>query len=84
MSVPFFAKSDGDWVCSTPALDGDRLYVGGKFDLAQSWTHKAQGYRSTPLVIDGIAYEHLKGQRRMAIEVETGREPWNSSFPAFS
>jgi len=53
--------------------------VGGKFDVVQSWTHKAQGYMSTPVVINGVAYEHLKSQRMMAIEVETGRELWTAS-----
>jgi len=33
MSVPFFAKSNGDWVRSTPALDGDRLCVAGMRDV---------------------------------------------------
>ncbi|MBM3841583.1 MAG: hypothetical protein FJ398_27295 [Verrucomicrobia bacterium] len=33
---------------------------------------------STPVVIDGVAYNHLKSQRVMAIEVETGRELWTS------
>ncbi len=27
-SVPFFANSNGDWVRSTPACDGEALYVG--------------------------------------------------------
>ncbi len=27
--VPFFAKRNGDWIRSTPAFDGDALYVGG-------------------------------------------------------
>jgi len=27
-SVPFFARSNGDWVRSTPAWDGEALYVG--------------------------------------------------------
>jgi outer membrane protein assembly factor BamB len=51
----------------------------GRFEVTQSWTHKAQGYMSTPVVINGIAYEHLKSQRMMAIEVETGRELWTES-----
>lgn len=29
MSVPFFAAKNGSWVRSTPAFDGDALYVGG-------------------------------------------------------
>lgn len=31
--VPFFAASNGSWIRSTPALDGDRLYVAGMRDL---------------------------------------------------
>ena len=33
---------------------------------------------TTPVVMDGVAYTHLKSQRVMAIEVETGRELWTS------
>jgi outer membrane protein assembly factor BamB len=50
----------------------------GKFSIAPSWMHKSQGYMSTPVVIGGVAYEHLKSQRVMAIEIETGRELWTS------
>jgi outer membrane protein assembly factor BamB len=50
----------------------------GKFNVTESWKHKAQGYMSTPVVIHGVAYTHLKSQRLMAIEVETGRELWTS------
>lgn len=31
--VPFFAKSNGDWIRSTPALEDGRLYVGGMRDV---------------------------------------------------
>jgi outer membrane protein assembly factor BamB len=51
---------------------------GDKFSVKELWRHKAQGYMSTPVVIDGIAYTHLKSQRMMAIEVKTGRELWTS------
>ena len=51
----------------------------GRFEVTQSWTHKAQGYMSTPVVINGVAYEQLKSQRMMAIEVETGKELWTTS-----
>ncbi len=51
----------------------------GKFAVAEAWRHKAQGYMSTPVVIDGVAYTHLKSQRVMAIEVATGRELWTSN-----
>jgi len=33
VSVPFFAKANGDWIRSTPALDGNRLYVAGMRDV---------------------------------------------------
>lgn len=33
MSVPFFAKSNGDWIRSTPIYDEGRLYVGGMQDI---------------------------------------------------
>jgi outer membrane protein assembly factor BamB len=52
----------------------------GKFTVSEAWRHKAQGYMSTPVVIDGVAYCHLKSQRVMAIEVETGRELWTSDM----
>jgi outer membrane protein assembly factor BamB len=32
-TVPFFAGRNGDWVRSTPAFDGQSLYVGGMRDL---------------------------------------------------
>jgi outer membrane protein assembly factor BamB len=50
----------------------------GKFTVTQSWQHKAQGYMSTPVLVGGVAYTHLKSQRLMAIEVATGRELWTS------
>lgn len=33
IKVPFFAKANGDWIRSTPAYDGESLYVGGIRDL---------------------------------------------------
>ncbi len=77
----------------TPVAHGDILFsstyggktlgfkvtqADGKFACTEAWRHKAQGYMSTPVVIDGVAYTHLKSQRVMAIEVETGRELWTS------
>jgi len=36
ISVPFFAKANGDWIRSTPALDQDSLYVAGIRDVVVS------------------------------------------------
>ena len=33
ITVPFFAAKTGSWIRSTPALDGDRLYVAGIKDV---------------------------------------------------
>lgn len=33
MTVPFFAARNGSWIRSTPAFDGERLYVAGMCDL---------------------------------------------------
>lgn len=33
MEVPFFAAKNGSWIRSTPALDGDRLFVAGMRDV---------------------------------------------------
>lgn len=33
ISVPFFAKANGDWIRSTPALDEDSLYIAGIRDV---------------------------------------------------
>ena len=33
LSVPFFAKSNGSWIRSTPACDSVRLYVAGIRDV---------------------------------------------------
>lgn len=33
MEVPFFAKKNGDWIRSTPAYDGETLFVGGILEV---------------------------------------------------
>lgn len=33
MTVPFFSASNGSWIRSTPAYDGERLYVAGMRDV---------------------------------------------------
>lgn len=77
----------------TPVAHGDTVFTStyggrtigfqvtaadGGFKVAEAWRHKAQGYMSTPVVIDGVAYHHLKSQRFMAMEVKSGRELWVS------
>ncbi len=33
MTVPFFARANGDWIRCTPIVDGGRVYVGGMRDV---------------------------------------------------
>uniref|UniRef100_A0A7C4LMW1 Pyrrolo-quinoline quinone n=1 Tax=Schlesneria paludicola TaxID=360056 RepID=A0A7C4LMW1_9PLAN len=33
LSVPFFAKANGDWIRSTPVVDGEHLFVAGMRDV---------------------------------------------------
>jgi outer membrane protein assembly factor BamB len=53
--------------------------VDGDFDVTEAWAHKAQAYMSTPVVIDGHAYMHLKNQRFNCIDLQTGEEKWRST-----
>lgn len=78
----------------TPVVVGDRILTsayGGRthaFDLVTdgeaglrlvpAWEFKAQGYMSTPVVVDGHAYLHLRSQRVTCLEVATGAERWTS------
>lgn len=78
----------------TPVVFGDSFfcsaYGGGSrrcdvsrrddaFDVSQKWEGKFQGYMSTPIVIDGHAYMHLRNQRFMCLDLETGKEKWTTS-----
>lgn len=47
-----------------------------KFAVTERWQNKTQGYMSTPVVIDGHIYTHLKNQRFACIELATGKERW--------
>ena len=46
--MPFFAKSNGDWVRSIPELHGDRLYVAGmreEFNNSAVLEHRRASFR---------------------------------------
>ena len=44
--------------------------------VEQVWRNKIQGYMSTPVVIDGHAYVHLRNQRFACLDLATGKEAW--------
>jgi len=47
--------------------------------VKQVWKNKREGYMSTPVVIDGHAYLHLRNQRFTCLELETGKEKWTTT-----
>ncbi|MFN0108236.1 MAG: PQQ-binding-like beta-propeller repeat protein [Blastocatellia bacterium] len=51
------------------------------FSIEQAWENTAQGYMSTPVVIDGHAYLHLGNQRFTCINLKTGERTWTSGKP---
>lgn len=75
----------------TPVVDEGRIFTssyGGAsflFDVAaedstwtvkELWKSRLEGYMSTPVLIDGHAYLHLKNQRFACIELATGQDKW--------
>ncbi|MCP5515735.1 MAG: PQQ-binding-like beta-propeller repeat protein [Verrucomicrobiales bacterium] len=68
MSVPFFAKSNGDWIRSTPAYAEGRLYVAGMRDVlvcleaadgVQVWRMDFMAALGTPLPSFGFVCSPL-------------------------
>ena len=51
----------------------------GSIDVREVWTNKAQGYMSSPVVIDGHVYLHLRNQRFTCIDLATGETKWTTT-----
>lgn len=51
----------------------------GAMTVREEWKGKAQGYMSSPVVIDGHAYLHLQNRRLACINLRTGEEAWRTS-----
>ena len=78
----------------TPTFFGDSVMTssyGGKsllfnlskkgegFSIDQEWENKQEGYMSSPIVIDGYCYLHLRKQRMTCIDMKSGETKWISS-----
>lgn len=50
----------------------------GAFRISEAWNLPAQGYMSSPVVIDGFAYLHLGNGRLACIDLEKGEQRWRS------
>jgi outer membrane protein assembly factor BamB len=51
---------------------------GARFSVEQAWTHKVQGYMSTPVVVGDHVYMHLGNERLTCIDLRTGESRWTS------
>ncbi|MEO1496700.1 MAG: PQQ-binding-like beta-propeller repeat protein [Planctomycetota bacterium] len=64
-----------------PASDAENADPGNlnqPLGLAELWSNKSQAYMSSPVVVDGHLYLHLKNQRVQCLNLETGEETWRS------
>ena len=51
---------------------------GTSFSVSSKWKIKSEGYMTSPVIVDGHAYYHLRNQRFACINLETGEEKWRS------
>jgi outer membrane protein assembly factor BamB len=49
------------------------------WEVTKVWENRVQGYMSTPVVIDGHVYLHMKNQRFTCINLATGEQTWTST-----
>ena len=78
----------------TPTIIGDTIFTSSYGDrstllrlsredhlwkVTEAWTHKSQGYMSSPIVINGHIYLHLRNQRLVCLDASTGVERWTTT-----
>ncbi len=78
----------------TPAVVGDAIFTSSyqnkswlyniereqdTFTVAEAWNNKAQGYMSSPVVVNGYVYLHLGNERFTCIDLKTGQRTWTST-----
>jgi len=49
-----------------------------KWTVDETWQNKTQGYMSSPVIVAGHVYLHLRNQRFVCINLETGKETWTT------
>lgn len=77
----------------TPTVEGDRIFAsaygggsrlleiqpgGDGFQVKTVWNTSLQGYMSTPIVVDGHAYLHLRSQRFTCVDLANGKQKWTT------
>jgi len=46
--------------------------------VSKKWSNKLQGYMSSPVILDGHAYLHLRNQRLVCVDLSDGAIKWTS------
>ncbi len=54
-------------------------YTDQSTSLEQIWSGKSQAYMSSPVVVANYIYLHLRNQRIVCINLETGEEAWRTT-----
>lgn len=77
----------------TPTVVGDSVFTssyggnslmlkisqaGGTWTIDEQWRHKSQAYMSSPVLVDGHLYVHLRNQRFLCLNAATGEECWTT------
>lgn len=77
----------------TPTVIRDRIYTSsygggsfmfevteqnGTFSVAEKWKAKAEAYMSSPVMVDGRIYVHLRNQRVTCIDPASGESLWTT------
>jgi len=76
----------------TPVVQGNRIFTSAYQGLSQAWDvsknaglktelvweHKSEGYMSTPVVIGGKVFMHLRNRRFTCLDLATGEQHWVS------
>lgn len=73
----FTAAHSGKSVLIAAEPPGDPQANAG-WTVRQVWEQKTQGYMSSPVLIDGHIYIHLKNRRFACLDAETGDVRWTS------
>ena len=75
----------------TPVIQGNRLFTSayqgqsqawdlsgsaGSPGVTMAWEHKSEGYMSTPVVIGGKVFMHLRNKKFTCLDLATGQQDW--------
>ena len=72
----------GDAVFTSSYGGGSRMldisFTDGTFAVSERWKTKPEAYMSSPVVVDGRIYLHLRNQRFTCIDPSSGQNVWTS------